>query len=241
MDQHKSWNVNGMKIWRGGSGGGRGGVLAQLASQDASGGASSGITFDTSDTPGWFTYTAGNLTVTASGAQSAHSGRTKLTGAGKSSGSWYLEFLCNAKNSSNFDTGGVALITSTSQQNLPLATNNSNLDKAIEYAWNGWTGRYDTTQSFVAYRTAHAATNVIQMAVDITAKKMWWGLNNAWQGGGDPATATTPSVTWTTAGQTWWPAVFFDEGTTGSRPSYSVRTSAGSLSYTPPTGFTLWS
>lgn len=242
MDTHKGLQVSGMRYpYNNGWGGAREGrSLAQTGNQDVSGGAQSGVTFDTTVTPGWFTFSAGNLTVTASGVQTAHSGFTRLTGSGKSSGKWYLEFVCNARNSTNNDTGGVALVTSTVVQGVTsLAFNTANLEKAVEYAWNGWTGRYDTTNGFVAYRTVHAATNVIQMAVDITNKKMWWGLNNTWQGGGDPAAATSPSVTWTNAG-TWWPAVYLDEGATGARPGYSVRVSPGSLSYSIPTGFTLY-
>lgn len=241
MDYHKGVTSTGWRLSRGyGGGNGRASVLAQLANQDASGGASSSLALDTTVTPGWFTFSNSNLTVTASGAASAHSGYTKLTGNGKSTGSWYLEFVCNAVNPNNNDTGGIALVTSTFAQGTAIGINAASNEKSVGYAWNGWTGKYDTTNQFTAFRTVHVATNVIQLAVDITNKKMWWGLNNVWQGGGDPAAATLPSVTWSNAG-TWWPAIVLDEGATGSRPSYTVRVTAGTLSYSVPAGFTLWS
>ena len=230
---------------RGGSGGGKGSVLHQIANADplGNGGAiSGGLTLDTSIQPtgSWFAYSAANLTVTATGAAAVHSGHTKTTGAGKSTGKWYTEWVCNALNSANASANGACFVSGYTQDKY-INENVSLTGWCLPYVQNGWTGRIENAgTTFVAYRTAHAATNVIGAAIDLTNRKLWWRLNGTWQGGGDPATDTSPSVTWVTAGKTWYPGIGLDEGASGSRPSYTWRSDSSSFTGSIPTGYTAY-
>ena len=80
--------------------------------------------------------------------------------------------------------------------------------------------------------------DVIQVAVDLVAGKLWLGRNNTWYnsaGGttGNPSAGTNETATISTSSD-WFPAVQ-KYNTSGS---YSVNFGAGSgFSYTPPTGF----
>lgn len=248
MDYHRTMGSTGPLAFnanrRNGGGGGRGGVLANLAAhnQDATGGApqSSYPTLDTAVTPGWFAFTGGNLTVTATGAGAAHSGYTRATGSGKSTGKWYWECVLNNKNADNYDTGGVGMVSSTFQQGTAFGLNAAANEKSLYYCWNGLAGKYDTTLANDGYKTVHSVGGVISLAVDVGGKKVWVGYNGTWQDGGNPSTDTTPTFLIATA-STWWPAILLDEGpATSPRPSYTIRFDPSTFSYAIPTGFSAY-
>jgi hypothetical protein len=77
---------------------------------------------------------------------------------------------------------------------------------------------------------------VIQFAVDFTAGNVWIGKNNVW-GSGNPAAGTSPWLTFTpgTVG-----ALFPAIGTFNLNGNYTIQGTAGDVSYSPPSGFTVW-
>lgn len=85
-----------------------------------------------------------------------------------------------------------------------------------------------------------SATNLVDgtwaFAVDPANGKAWVrNTSGSWIGGGDPATDTSPTLTWTSDGLPWFPATSFYNITN----TYSVVLNCGQrpFSYTPPTGF----
>lgn len=81
--------------------------------------------------------------------------------------------------------------------------------------------------------TAFGAGDVLMVAVDPSANKVWFGRNGVWNDSGDPANGMAPS--------------FNDAGITGDLfPCFSLRSNGGKiqlrvfsfeLSYSPPSGF----
>ena len=69
-----------------------------------------------------------------------------------------------------------------------------------------------------------------QVAVDIDAGKIWFGYNNSWFGGGNPATGTSPNYTFT-PGTPYAPAICYYNS------SGPINFGQHTLTYTPPAGF----
>jgi hypothetical protein len=76
----------------------------------------------------------------------------------------------------------------------------------------------------------------LQIAVDFDAGKLWFGKNGTWMQG-DPAAGTNAPVTFTT-GSTWYVLGLLVYDSTGTQ--YVGSFTAGTVSYTPPSGFIAW-
>jgi len=102
--------------------------------------------------------------------------------------------------------------------------------------------------------TAQTVGDVVMLAVDMDAKKMWLGINGSWLGSGNPSTGANPN--WNssrgfTDGHYYTPAFlsYSSSGMTanfGQNQSFSGTTTAGTnaddsgkglFKYAPPTGF----
>ena len=82
-----------------------------------------------------------------------------------------------------------------------------------------------------------ASGNIIQIAVDETAGKLWYGRNNTWytvDGTPNPATGSGPSHTFTTP-STQRPLI--DIRTGGSQVQIEANYGQRDFAYTPPSGF----
>tara|TARA_B100000925_G_scaffold100838_1_gene73875 strand:- start:499 stop:4767 length:4269 start_codon:yes stop_codon:yes gene_type:complete len=102
--------------------------------------------------------------------------------------------------------------------------------------------------------TAQTIGDVVMLAVDMDAKKMWLGVNGAWLGSGNPSTgdnANWDSSRGFTDGRDYTP-IFLSYGSSGltinfgQNPSFSGQATAGTnaddsgkglFKYAPPTGF----
>lgn len=83
------------------------------------------------------------------------------------------------------------------------------------------------------------ATDVIMFAVDTGAGEAWVGLNGTWFGGGDPATATSPTDTFTDPGDLRAMARL-DGFTPAASPDTGViklNSISADYAHTPPSGF----
>jgi hypothetical protein len=76
---------------------------------------------------------------------------------------------------------------------------------------------------------------VIQYAYDADAGKLWVGVNNSWDGGNDPSTGSTPTLSSGFAGSSG-PWFFAANGLT-SPDDVAVNFGQQPFAYTPPTGF----
>lgn len=93
--------------------------------------------------------------------------------------------------------------------------------------------KYHGTGSGTAYGSSFTTNNIIGIAVDKDAGKIWASVNNVWQGGGDPVAGTTPMFSDVTG--TVYPAV---GNWNGSQAQFNGVFSALQFNYTPPSGFT---
>jgi len=96
--------------------------------------------------------------------------------------------------------------------------------------------RYETgTNSSINGSPAFDTSKTLQVAIDITAGKIWYGINNTWVNNdsgsaGDPANGSNPISTFT-GGTTMFPKVINNLG------NVSVNWGQQGFTYTPPTGF----
>ena len=79
-------------------------------------------------------------------------------------------------------------------------------------------------------------SNVIQVAWDADAGLLWYGVNNVWAFGGNPAAGTGASVTGVTG--PLLPACNLIDGAVAF--NYTISTTPAQCSYTPPAGFGRW-
>lgn len=81
------------------------------------------------------------------------------------------------------------------------------------------------------------AGGYVRIATDIDAGKGWIGNATAWVGGGDPATGTSPSFTFTPGTKLYLASALYFSG---SSASMRTRTAAGDMAGTIPSGFSPW-
>jgi hypothetical protein len=93
-------------------------------------------------------------------------------------------------------------------------------------------GRIFNNSVASTYGTAIGANDVLNVALDIDAGKIWYGKNGTWMASGNPATGANPSQTFT-AGQTMYAAVASGIGT----PTYVANFGASAFTGTVPAGF----
>jgi len=202
--------------------------------------AAAGITLNTTDVTSGVVFSNANLTA-AHDAASSWAARIIASGAGKSSGKWYFEVLLDVSNVGALSGCGVGISSSTSSQTGQVSLNHASMNRYQGYAANGWTGRFNGVNNFIAYRSSFTTADVIGCAFDLDNRQMWVSKNNVWQGGGDPSTLTTPSHSNVSFNaDTYWPTLWLDDGGTGSRPKMTARFAPGSFTYAVPTGFTAY-
>jgi hypothetical protein len=108
----------------------------------------------------------GNLKQTGSGAAD----EPKLGSIGMSSGKWYWEYAVTTASTSPANLSyAVGVATSNETDTNPISTATS----------NRW-----------AYRANFSAGDIISVAYDADAQKLWVALNNTWISSGDPAAGT---------------------------------------------------
>lgn len=168
------------------------------------------------------TLSGGDLTYTATSA----SGNSVRSSVSKSSGKWYFEYVPSAGNDGYIGVGicttGTAVAGYTSIASIPSTV---------------WVFRDDAlilnNGASTAYGTNVAATNVVGVAFDIDAGKLWWAVNGTWQGSGDPGAGTNPAYTGVT-GTLQTIIVYFG---TGGTPAGTIRFNPTSFTQTVPSGF----
>lgn len=129
----------------------------------------------------------------------------------KNSGKWYFEVTCE-------DAGGFFIGLAIQGTMLPA------------YAYYNDGTKVDIAESYTAFGAAYDSPNVIGVAVDLDARKIWFSKNGTWQASGNPAAGTNQAYTMAD-----YP---------GYRPcvklSFSQVTAnfgASAFAYTPPDGF----
>jgi hypothetical protein len=101
---------------------------------------------------------------------------------------------------------------------------------------NGWAylgdGRVYNNGSTSSYGVTYTTNDILMIALDLDAGKVWYGKNGTWMASGSPSTGANPSQTFT-ANQQMSPAVASGTGTL----IYAINCGQQPFTYTPPTGY----
>jgi hypothetical protein len=161
-----------------------------------------------------FTITNGNLDASGSNANQRPLPSTIFASTGK----WYYEFVRTSGSNARF---GVI--------------NQAGINDGLGNGSNGWAwlddGRLYYQSSVTSYGTAISNGDVVMIALDLDAGKVWYGRNGTWFGSGNPATGANPSQTFT-ANQSMSPAV-----ATGSACAFTANFGQRPFAYTAPSVF----
>jgi hypothetical protein len=161
------------------------------------------------------TFSNGNLDVSTTTVNAAS------TTMFQSTGKLYWEVVNTSGTAANTRFGFVN--TSGVGVNLGSTTNTwAYLGDARVY-YNGSTS---------SYGVSYATNDIIMIALDLDAGKVWYGKNGTWMASGNPATGANPSQTFT-ANQLMCPAVASGTGTI----VYSLNFGQRPFAYTPPAGY----
>lgn len=162
------------------------------------------------------TLTNGNLDITCSAAETAHPATMFA-----SSGKWYWEILLV---DSNYARVGIC--------------NTGGVDQGLGNTANGWCylndGRVFNNGVATSYGVSATNNDVINVALDLDAGRIWYGKNGTWMASGNPATGANPSQSFT-ANQTMAPAVAY--GFVGGSDAFTANFGQRPFAYTAPSGF----
>lgn len=145
----------------------------------------------------------------------------------KSSGKWYFEVTATFGNSLSWAVG----VAQSSFDMTQVVTSSPN---AYIYRGNGTT--YNSTSSSTTLSAASSG-NVIQVAVDLSTGKIWWGLNGTWMGGGNPSGGTGEAFTISGA-PTVFPLAY--RFTNPSTNTWTANFGGSAFAYSPPSGYSAW-
>lgn len=145
-------------------------------------------------------------------------------------GKRYFEVKMDVVTGAGTPTVGVTQVASVSPQvgQGPAPNLNRNSDWGL-LANNG--NKYAAGKS-TAYGSALVANDILMVAVDLDADRIWWGKNGTWFASGNPGAGT--GAAFTNVQDSVYPAVTCSEG------SKVTANFAGPFQYTLPSGFVSW-
>ncbi len=169
----------------------------------------------------------GGLTHTAT---NAGIGNMVVANRANSAGKRYFEVKMDAVTGAGTPTVGVAQSNSNSAQvgQGPTVSTNRNSDWGLlSSSGNKYAAGIST-----AYGTALSSGDILMVAVDLDADKIWWGKNGLWFASGNPGAGTGEAFN--NIQDAVYPAV------TNSAGSKVTANFAGPFQYAMPAGFTSW-
>jgi hypothetical protein len=148
-------------------------------------------------------------------------------GITKTSGKWYMEYkLSMSSNATTYYAVGCS--------NVDDVGNGQYGAHSYEYAWGQDGGTrviYVAATPTYGFGTLPANGDIIMVAIDIGALKIWYGLNGTWFASGNPSAGTNASSV--ISGSTIWFGVGVGMYTGGTNAFQILATPT----YTIPTGF----
>lgn len=170
------------------------------------------------------TLAANNLTITGSGGAGDFAVRGTVPITGKA----YYEYTVGA---SVAGIGGITAGVVLHDYNLSDTNQHNGQPQVWAINMNGNTSH----SSYAAYGAAYAAGDILMVAVDKPAGKIWFGKNGTWYGGGNPATGVNATFSDILASDIIKP--YFYEGSFAVVASGTFNFGASAFAHTPPTGF----
>jgi hypothetical protein len=158
-----------------------------------------------------------------------------MSAAGNSSGLVYAEMTAT-----NTNGGGGFLFAGGIRAASESATTAVNAGKTLVYrSGNFLKGSY-TTEVTVYNSPAPptpASGDVVGIAINFTARKIWFSINNVWTSGDPEDPLSTPAMSWTSAldAEVWhW---YFNADNNSTNHRVVLNTGAVAFTYTPPAGY----
>lgn len=179
------------------------------------------VTWNPSDKAAQVTLSNGNLTATSA---SVNPG-VRATDS-QSTGKWYFEVKVDAIGAAM--TVGVANTTASLAVGSPVGVDAN----AWAFTANGSQSGPYHSNSFSPTGGGWTTNDIVMLAWDASAGKLWLGLNGSWISG-DPAAGTSSSFSSVTG--TLFPAV-----SVHTNAQATANFGATAFGYTPPSGFTAW-
>lgn len=172
------------------------------------------------------TLTNSNKTAESNGGGGAYANvRSRIA---RASGKWYFE--------TQLLTIGSAFMPGVGVSRILPANNDNELGAytgGFEIRANG--SKY-IQGSLTSLGAAYGVNDVVMVAVDVTAGKVWFGKNGTWFASGNPAAGTGEHATGATGGM----FAGASTGPSGSQGKLTVRLVAADQTYSAPSGFTAW-
>ena len=154
-----------------------------------------------------------------------------LTDTSKTTGKHYFEIVITQSSiSANYIVIGVAPSTAS-------LTNFIGFDSA-SYGYYQNTGQKVNNNVLASYGSVFAQGHTVCVALDLTAGKIWFAINNTWAASGDPAAGTNPAYTGVSG--TLFGGVSLYNGGSVPVDMVTAKFASGSTTYSPPSGFTHW-
>jgi len=162
---------------------------------------------------------------------------------GVTTGKWYYEF----RGVTQAGTGNSAVTNfTTSTQNLTAVSSfagtltnyigaNANIPgNSLQFQSSGYSASLANSTLFASY----VSGDVVNIAVDFTAGKIWVGKNGTWYNSGDPGAGTNATSTFTApAGYNLPEFEVTTSSDNSNQSSLTVNFGQQPFTYTPPTGF----
>lgn len=156
---------------------------------------------------------------------------TSFTQTAHASGKWYFEVRIDSMSgATNFQIHGVAPVGTANTAHIGTSANG--------YGYYAQTGQKFNNNTGASYGTAYAAGDIIQVALDLTNGRIFFGKNNTWQASGDPVGGTNPAYSGISGN--FLGGVSLYNGSSTPYDVVTVRLKLADMTYTPPTGYSAW-
>jgi hypothetical protein len=170
---------------------------------------------------GW-ALSNGNLTATGT----ANNNTSIRAMPSRSSGKHYWEVTWVSRSNSNWSAM------------IGISDGTNNLAQYLGQGSGGWayyslTGHKYSNGGSTAYGASYTVGDVIGVALDIGAGKLWFAKNGVWQASGDPVAGTNPAFSGLSG--SFMPALGHTGATSGN-DVYTLNVGP-TFAYTPPSGY----
>jgi hypothetical protein len=185
-------------------------------------------TFNPTAVSGMGLATLANGNLDSSGAISSYVGAVSTIAM--SSGKWYWEHTLTGVG----QTSGNGIVASTSLASAVGAT--YGYATATDCWWRASNGVvYNNSAAAVSGLATFSANDVMNIAVDFDAGKLWFGENGTWDSSGNPATGANPTITFSPGGKSFY--AIAQGYTTGAAWTNVSNFGQRPFAYTAPSGF----
>ena len=174
----------------------------------------------------------GNLKVT----EQTDATRNVKSTIGASSGKFYWELTNNTADYANQSGNNTNSRAGIAREDAAVNTVLGSLSTHYVYQYADDTGgvKLFNNNSGTSYGSYVGNGEVLNIACDFSAGKIWYGKNGTYYSSGDPVAGTNASQSFTPGGYTWFPATV-QRGTGGTNANLNFGQKP--FKYAPPKGF----